>query len=98
MTLSGFSRTGPPQASLAYSVDADHEGTGVASAGVAAVIALARSSFALRALVASYEPHNARSAKLLARAGFTVIGERGARNAFARYRHAQILARLELPA
>ncbi|HZO92303.1 MAG TPA: GNAT family N-acetyltransferase [Candidatus Baltobacteraceae bacterium] len=69
--LHGFTRDG--DAMIAYSVDGAYEGKGYASEAVAATIAYAADAIGVARLSAYYDPANARSERLLERAGFTVV-------------------------
>jgi ribosomal-protein-alanine N-acetyltransferase len=57
---------------LAYSVDGEFEGRGLASEAVAAVVHFAFDDLHLEQLVAHFHPQNERSRKLLERAGFAI--------------------------
>jgi ribosomal-protein-alanine N-acetyltransferase len=59
---------------LGYSVDAAHEGKGIAFEAVGAVVRFAFDELHLHRVMANYQPVNERSAKLLRRLGFTVEG------------------------
>ena len=74
VTLDGFSSEDPPSAMLAYSVDGAYERQGYASEAVARVIRYAFEALGLSSLSAYYHPDNARSAKLLERLGFAIVG------------------------
>jgi [ribosomal protein S5]-alanine N-acetyltransferase len=74
VTLSNVVR-GPFQAChLGYSVDAAHEGHGIAFEAVGAVVRFAFAELRLHRVMANYQPGNERSGKLLRRLGFTVEG------------------------
>jgi [ribosomal protein S5]-alanine N-acetyltransferase len=60
--------------SLGYSIDAAHEGKGLMTEGVSAAIGWAFSEAKLHRVQAGHLPENTRSAALLKRLGFTVIG------------------------
>jgi ribosomal-protein-alanine N-acetyltransferase len=70
--LDAISTGAGASAILAYSLDADYEGQGLASEAVAAVIAYAFDELRLEVLIAHFHPENQRSRALLERAGFTV--------------------------
>jgi ribosomal-protein-alanine N-acetyltransferase len=57
-------------ARVGYSMDRDKQGRGIMSEAIALVIGHAWGTLNLRRLVAGHLPHNARSARVLARAGF----------------------------
>jgi ribosomal-protein-alanine N-acetyltransferase len=59
---------------LGYSVDAAHEGRGIAFEAVGAVVRFAFAELRLHRVMANYQPTNERSAKLLRRLGFTAEG------------------------
>lgn len=59
---------------LGYSVDEEHEGKGVASEAVRAVVEFAFDSLALHRVMANYQPINERSGRLLRRLGFVPEG------------------------
>lgn len=59
---------------LGYSVDAAHEGRGLASEAIGAVIAFAFDELRLHRVMANYRPTNERSGRLLRRLGFVVEG------------------------
>ncbi len=59
---------------LGYSVDAAHEGRGIAFEAVGAVVRFAFAQLRLHRVMANYQPGNERSGKLLRRLGFTVEG------------------------
>lgn len=59
---------------LGYSVDAAHEGRGIAFEAVGAVVRFAFAELRLHRVMANYQPANERSARLLRRLGFTVEG------------------------
>jgi len=71
--LHGFAHEPMTNAMIAYTVDGAYEGKGYASEAVAAVIAYAASDLDVRQVTAYYEPANARSERLLLRAGFEVV-------------------------
>ena len=96
VTLNGFSREEPPQAMLAYSVDGAHEGRGYASEAVRRVVQYARDERGLKALTAYYDPGNDRSARLLQRLGFGVVGQTPVIPGFEKLMRLQIVAALQL--
>ncbi len=59
---------------LGYSVDAAHEGKGIAFEAVGAVVRFAFDELRLHRVMANYQPVNERSAKLLRRLGFVPEG------------------------
>lgn len=59
---------------LGYSVDAAHQGTGIASEAVGAVVGFAFEVLGLHRVMANYQPSNERSSKLLRRLGFVPEG------------------------
>ncbi len=59
---------------LGYSIDGDQQGRGLMAEGLEAAIQYAFSELSLHRVMANYQPHNARSARLLARLGFVVEG------------------------
>lgn len=59
---------------LGYSVDAAHEGRGIAFEAVGAVVRFAFDELGLHRVMANYQPTNERSARLLRRLGFAVEG------------------------
>ena len=61
-------------ANIGYALDKDHEGQGLMSEGLRAVIAYAFKDMGLHRLQADHLPHNHRSAALLRRLGFRVEG------------------------
>ena len=66
---------GPFQACfLGYRLGSDHEGRGFATEAVCAVVAYAFEVLKLHRVMANYEPTNARSGRVLRRAGFVVEG------------------------
>ncbi len=73
--LHGFSTEGDGSAMISYTVDGAYEGRGFASEAVAAVIDFARRDLGLASLSAYFAPGNVRSARLLERAGFSVIAQ-----------------------
>jgi ribosomal-protein-alanine N-acetyltransferase len=66
---------GPFQAChIGYSVDAEHQGTGLAYEAVAAVVNFAFDVLGLHRVMANYQPSNQRSGNLLRRLGFVPEG------------------------
>ena len=59
---------------LGYSVDGEHEGKGLASEAVLAVVDFAFATLGLHRLMANYQPTNERSGRLLRRLGFVPEG------------------------
>ena len=59
---------------LGYSVDREHEGKGLASEAVRAVVDFAFKTLGLHRLMANYQPTNERSGRLLRRLGFVPEG------------------------
>jgi ribosomal-protein-alanine N-acetyltransferase len=59
---------------LGYSVDREHEGKGLASEAVRAVVDFAFETLGLHRLMANYQPTNERSGRLLRRLGFVPEG------------------------
>lgn len=59
---------------LGYSVDKEHEGKGLASEAVRAVVEFAFEKLALHRIMANYQPTNERSGRLLRRLGFVPEG------------------------
>ncbi len=59
---------------LGYSIDARHEGKGLASEAVTAVLAFAFGTLGLHRVTANYHPTNERSGALLRKLGFVVEG------------------------
>jgi len=94
--LHGFSHDGA-SAMIAYTVDGAYEGRGFASEAVGAVIAYAAHELRVRQLTAYYDPANARSERLLQRAGFTVVMQTPVVPGFERFMRAQNVAVLALP-
>jgi ribosomal-protein-alanine N-acetyltransferase len=59
---------------LGYSVDREHEGKGLASEAVRAVVDFAFETLGLHRIMANYQPTNVRSGRLLRRLGFVPEG------------------------
>jgi ribosomal-protein-alanine N-acetyltransferase len=59
---------------LGYSIDKEHEGKGLASEAVGAVVQFAFDTLSLHRVMANYQPSNERSGKLLRRLGFVPEG------------------------
>ena len=59
---------------LGYSVDREHEGVGIAFEAVSAVVGFAFGTLRLHRVMASYQPANERSGRLLRRLGFVPEG------------------------
>jgi len=59
---------------LGYSVDREHEGKGLASEAVRAVVDFAFETLGLHRIMANYQPTNERSGRLLRRLGFVPEG------------------------
>ncbi len=74
VTLSNVVRGAFQACHLGYSVDAAHEGRGIAFEAVGAVVRFAFAELRLHRVMANYQPVNERSGKLLRRLGFTVEG------------------------
>ena len=64
----------PPSASLSYSVDGALEGRGYAFEAVGGVVTYAFDALGLASVNAQYDPANERSARLLQRLGFRIVG------------------------
>jgi ribosomal-protein-alanine N-acetyltransferase len=94
VTLDGFTSEGLSGATLSFTVDGGYEGRGYASEAVARVIRYAFDELALGALSAHYHPSNARSAKLLERAGFTIVGGTHVVPGFERFMRTGVVAML----
>jgi ribosomal-protein-alanine N-acetyltransferase len=62
------------RARVGYSLDASTEGRGLMSESLALVVRYAFEDLNLKRLLAGFVPHNARSAKVLERAGFVREG------------------------
>jgi ribosomal-protein-alanine N-acetyltransferase len=62
------------RARVGYSLDAKKEGRGLMSEALGLVIKYAFEDLNLKRLIAGYLPHNARSARVLERAGFVREG------------------------
>lgn len=75
ITLSNLVRGVMQAATLGYGLDRDFEGQGLMHEAASAVIRLAFDVLHLHRLQANYQPHNQRSAALLARLGFCIEGE-----------------------
>lgn len=74
LSLSNLQRGVMQGATLGYSIDADFQGQGLMFEALTAVIDFAFSVLRLHRIQANYQPHNQRSAALLARLGFVVEG------------------------
>jgi [ribosomal protein S5]-alanine N-acetyltransferase len=94
VTLEGFTSEDPPGAMLSYTVDGAYEGRGYASEAVERVVRYAFEELGLGALSAYYHPDNARSAKLLERLGFTIVGRTPVIPGFERFMRPQVVAML----
>jgi ribosomal-protein-alanine N-acetyltransferase len=92
VTLDGFTAAEPRSAMLAYTVDEKYEGRGFAGEAVARIIRFAFDQLGLGELSAYYHPDNARSAKLLERAGFRIAARAPAIPGFERLMRPQVLA------
>lgn len=75
ISLSNLVRGVLQAATLGYALDRDFEGQGLMHEAASAVIRLAFDVLHLHRLQANYQPHNQRSAALLARLGFSIEGE-----------------------
>ena len=59
---------------MGYGIDCDHQGQGLMREAIEALIRLGFDRLGLHRIQANYQPHNARSAALLARLGFVIEG------------------------
>jgi ribosomal-protein-alanine N-acetyltransferase len=74
VNLSNIVRGAFQACNLGYSVDAAHQGHGIASEAVAAAVGFAFETLRLHRVMANYQPTNERSGKLLRRLGFVTEG------------------------
>jgi ribosomal-protein-alanine N-acetyltransferase len=74
ISLSQVSRFAFQACYLGYSVDGEHEGKGLASEAVRAVVDFAFETLGLHRVMANYQPTNERSGRLLRRLGFVPEG------------------------
>jgi len=74
ISLSHIVRASFQACHLGYSVDARHEGKGLASEAVRAVVEFAFEELGLHRVMANYQPTNERSGRLLRRLGFVPEG------------------------
>lgn len=72
--LSNVVRSAFQACHLGYSVDREHEGKGLASEAVRAVVDFAFETLGLHRVMANYQPTNERSGRLLRRLGFVAEG------------------------
>jgi RimJ/RimL family protein N-acetyltransferase len=75
VALSGFTTEDGGSAMLSYTVDGAFEGRGYASEAVRRTIRYAAEELGVASISAYYEPANARSERLLQRAGFDVVAQ-----------------------
>jgi len=94
VALDGFTSEGLRSAMLSYSVDASYEGRGYAGEAVGRVIRYAFDELGLGTLSAYYHPDNERSAKLLERLGFRIVGRSPEIAGFEHLIRPQVLATL----
>ncbi len=72
--LSQVARSISQSCYLGYSIDREHEGKGLASESVRAVVDFAFETLGLHRVMANYQPTNERSGRLLRRLGFVPEG------------------------
>lgn len=75
ISLSNLVRGVLQAATLGYAIDCDYQGQGLMREALEAVLAFAFEVLQLHRIQANYQPHNQRSAGLLARLGFSIEGQ-----------------------